>query len=100
MKRSGPARRQAAFAPDPQMESLAGGLAESPPDVALLRGVRCVEILINPLAGRGADSLFSTHPATHNRVEALLRLGVGRGARLVSEPAVRPSAGRVPGPWG
>ena len=30
--------------------------------------------IINPLAGRGADNLFSTHPATHNRIEALLRL--------------------------
>jgi heat shock protein HtpX len=30
--------------------------------------------IINPLSGRGADNLFSTHPATHNRVEALLRM--------------------------
>lgn len=60
--------------------------------------------IINPLAGKGADSLFSTHPATHNRVEALMRLGVGQGTRRaavpVSEPAIRSSAGRHPGPWG
>lgn len=61
--------------------------------------------IINPLAGRGADNLFSTHPATRNRVEALLRLGVGQGGRRaavpLSEPAVRPSgAGRKTGPWG
>jgi heat shock protein HtpX len=62
--------------------------------------------IINPLAGRGADNLFSTHPATHNRVEALMRLGVsvGQGTRRaavpVSEPVVRPGAGRNPGPWG
>jgi len=60
--------------------------------------------IINPLAGKGADNLFSTHPATHNRVEALMRLGVGQGTRRaavpMSEPAVRPSAGRNPGPWG
>ena len=30
--------------------------------------------IINPLAGHGADNLFSTHPATHNRVKALLAL--------------------------
>ena len=30
--------------------------------------------IINPLAGHGADNLFSTHPATHNRVKALLGL--------------------------
>jgi len=60
--------------------------------------------IINPLNGKGADNLFSTHPATHNRVEALLKLGVGQGTRRaavpVSEPAVRPVAGRDPGPWG
>ncbi len=27
--------------------------------------------IINPLAGQGADNLFSTHPATHNRIRAL-----------------------------
>jgi len=62
--------------------------------------------IINPLTGKGADNLFSTHPSTQNRVEALMRLGVGQGTRraavLVSEPAVRPpsGAGRDPGPWG
>src|SRR3990167_1999321 len=30
--------------------------------------------IINPLVGRGADNLFSTHPNTANRVEALLTL--------------------------
>jgi heat shock protein HtpX len=30
--------------------------------------------IINPLHGHGADNLFSTHPATHNRVAALLGL--------------------------
>jgi heat shock protein HtpX len=34
--------------------------------------------IINPLHGHGADNLFSTHPATHNRVKALLGLGAGR----------------------
>lgn len=59
--------------------------------------------IINPLAGKGADSLFSTHPSTQNRVEALMKLGVGQGTRRaavpMSQPAVRPS-GRSPGPWG
>jgi heat shock protein HtpX len=58
--------------------------------------------IINPLNGKGADSLFSTHPATHNRVEALLKLGVGRGtvARRAAPTLVPPSDGRSPGPWG
>ncbi|HLT76309.1 MAG TPA: zinc metalloprotease HtpX [Ferrovibrio sp.] len=38
--------------------------------------------IINPLHGRGADNLFSTHPSTENRVAALLELEAGmRGGR-------------------
>ena len=35
--------------------------------------------IINPLAGRGADNLFSTHPNTGNRVKALMALGATMG---------------------
>jgi heat shock protein HtpX len=60
--------------------------------------------IINPLAGKGADSLFSTHPATRNRVEALMRLGGRQGARRAAPVAasVVPQSGlsRDPGPWG
>lgn len=56
--------------------------------------------IINPLAGRGADNLFSTHPATHNRIEALMKLAIGQGVRQRLETAV-PTSGpsRRPGPW-
>ncbi|MEP1144284.1 MAG: zinc metalloprotease HtpX [Henriciella sp.] len=51
--------------------------------------------IMNPLAGRRGDSLFSTHPATQNRIEALKRLAAEMGV----EPAsVRPR--RAAGPWG
>ena len=33
--------------------------------------------IINPLSGQGADNLFSTHPATANRVAALMKMGGG-----------------------
>jgi heat shock protein HtpX len=56
--------------------------------------------IINPLAGRGADNLFSTHPATGNRVEALLALGVGQGTRRTTTTAVPVSGGKPAGPWG
>lgn len=56
--------------------------------------------IINPLAGRGADNLFSTHPATHNRVNALLALGVGQGVRgRQATTAVPVSGGKAAGPW-
>jgi heat shock protein HtpX len=65
--------------------------------------------IINPLAGQGrGDSLFSTHPATHNRVAALMDL-IGRdapGRRIVEgrrATAVPTTAtvepGRRGGPW-
>nr|WP_321359986.1 zinc metalloprotease HtpX [uncultured Hyphomonas sp.] len=53
--------------------------------------------IANPLNGRGADSLFSTHPATANRVEALRRLAADMG---VSAPQAAPAMRREAGPWG
>ena len=65
--------------------------------------------IINPLAGKGADSLFSTHPATGNRIRALMALGVSVGA---TPPRPRPAVSAAPettvpttpttprGPWG
>jgi len=57
--------------------------------------------IINPLSGHGADNLFSTHPATANRVAALRRLG-GRAwpprRRLAAGTAV-PVTRRSVGPW-
>jgi len=36
--------------------------------------------IINPLSGQGADSLFSTHPATQNRIAALYKMVDENGA--------------------
>ncbi|KQY62330.1 protease [Brevundimonas sp. Root1423] len=67
--------------------------------------------IINPLAGRGADNLFSTHPATGNRVKALMEMGtkIGRAPRRAAFADAAPGtattsvpvtpAGRS-GPWG
>ena len=56
--------------------------------------------IINPLSGARMDNLFSTHPATENRIAALVelarqmgRLG-GRGGRAAA-PSATPR-----GPWG
>lgn len=64
--------------------------------------------IINPLAGHGADNLFSTHPSTGNRVAALMKL-TGRGAPPAapivsgggrrSQTAVPVTKARAPGPW-
>ncbi|MDZ4370827.1 MAG: zinc metalloprotease HtpX [Phenylobacterium sp.] len=61
--------------------------------------------IINPLAGGGTDNLFSTHPATQNRVRALQEMA---GGALGQRPSVgAPRAGtavpvtraRRMGPW-
>jgi heat shock protein HtpX len=51
--------------------------------------------IINPLAGRGADNLFSTHPSTQNRVNALAQKFGGR-PEFTRAPEAAP---RQPGPW-
>jgi heat shock protein HtpX len=59
--------------------------------------------IINPLAGRGVDNLFSTHPATGNRVRALMDLAVTMGMRPEPRrPAIIsvPTSGQARGPWG
>jgi len=55
--------------------------------------------IINPLAGRKGDSLFSTHPSTANRVEALMTLSAASGPRRRAGTAV-PVTGARTGPWG
>ncbi len=51
--------------------------------------------IINPLTGRGADNLFSTHPNTGNRVKALMELAgrMGQGGRMAAYMAAAPSQG-------
>ncbi|HVY59522.1 MAG TPA: zinc metalloprotease HtpX [Xanthobacteraceae bacterium] len=58
--------------------------------------------IINPLSGERMDNLFSTHPATENRIAALERLaarmGQGGFGRSAFDPQAEMSAAR--GPWG
>ena len=51
--------------------------------------------IVNPLHAHAHDKLFSTHPATANRVRALRAMAPGQGSGGRS----RPAAGRG-GPWG
>ena len=58
--------------------------------------------IINPLSGQGADNLFSTHPATQNRVAELMKLA-GRAPTVRSAPPRSGTAVPVTpaerGPW-
>jgi len=51
----------------------------------------------NPLSGRGADNLFSTHPTTASRVAALRRMA---GDQISASTADATPARRAAGPWG
>jgi heat shock protein HtpX len=55
--------------------------------------------IINPLAGGGADNLFSTHPSTENRVRALLDMTARPRATAGRGTAVPLTATRRTGPW-
>jgi heat shock protein HtpX len=61
--------------------------------------------IINPLSGRGADNLFSTHPAAQNRINALIEqakaMGTQQGAPRSNQPWSKPARGTgQKGPWG
>ena len=56
--------------------------------------------IINPLSGQRMDNLFSTHPDTGNRIEALRRLADEMGTVApTAGPWGKPSRGPA-GPWG
>lgn len=66
--------------------------------------------IINPLSGHGVDNLFTTHPATENRIAALQQLAAQMGAQggtlsvnsRGNYPRRSPWGGRSAsrGPWG
>jgi heat shock protein HtpX len=51
--------------------------------------------IINPLSGRGADNLFSTHPNTRNRIAQLSEI-----ARRFGHPTMSAQDALNTGPWG
>ena len=88
------------------LAKIAGGVSHIPNETAEAKPATAHMFIINPLSGRGMDSLFSTHPDTGNRIAALMEqaraMGVGtsRGG-FMGGAAQNPFAGgREPGPWG
>ncbi len=65
-----------------------------PNDMAERNPAMAHMFIINPLSGRGADALFSTHPKTQNRIDALQAI-----AQEMSQQAM-PHAHPKTGPWG
>ncbi|MEO1137532.1 MAG: zinc metalloprotease HtpX [Pseudomonadota bacterium] len=79
------------------LAKISNGAAQIPNETAERHPETGQLMIINPLSGRGADNLFSTHPATQNRIDRLIQMG--GGGRATSFGSV-PSAGRRQGPWG
>jgi heat shock protein HtpX len=56
--------------------------------------------IINPLSGQRMDNLFSTHPATENRIAALEQLAAQMGRTGQSYRPAQQQAAPARGPWG
>jgi heat shock protein HtpX len=82
------------------LAKIAGGVAHIPNMDAERHPATAPLFIINPLSGHGMDNLFSTHPATENRIAALQALSQQMGT--ASRAAARPSSlGAATGsPWG
>jgi heat shock protein HtpX len=59
--------------------------------------------IVNPLTGERMDNLFSTHPATENRIAALHDMarsaGIGASERLAAPAPSASARAGGPGPW-
>lgn len=74
------------------LAKISNGAARIPNEVAERHPETGQLMIINPLSGRGPDNLFSTHPATQNRIDRLLA--------MAGRVAVSPFEARQRGPWG
>lgn len=78
------------------LEGIQSGTARVPNQQAENNPATAHMFIINPLHGRGVDSLFSTHPSTQERVRRL-RAMLGGGGFQSRQPAATPRrAGSVP----
>lgn len=88
------------------LAKIAGAVEHIPNETAERKPATAHMFIINPLSGRGMDSLFSTHPDTGNRIAALMEqarvMGVGTSGGFMGQTAQSPWSGgaRKPGPWG
>ncbi|HOP19717.1 MAG TPA: zinc metalloprotease HtpX [Amphiplicatus sp.] len=81
------------------LAKISNGAARIPNDIAERHPETGQLMIINPLSGHGADNLFSTHPATQNRIDRLMEMaGAGPNSSLGAEESLFEA--RQKGPWG
>jgi heat shock protein HtpX len=71
-----------------------------PNDVAERNPATAHLFIVNPLSGARMDNLFATHPATENRIAALVELSRQMGHGGASSPRSTPTRPASRGPWG
>ena len=84
------------------LAKLEAGAAHIPNPEAERHPATAHMFIINPLSGHGMDNLFSTHPATENRIAALQELAQAMGGAALG-PARPPGTfllGAATSPWG
>jgi heat shock protein HtpX len=88
------------------LAKISNGAAQIPNRDAEANPATAHLFIINPLHGQGADNLFSTHPATQNRIERLLQMEGGAQSFAAAEPVPTATVRRstIPnstrrGPW-
>jgi heat shock protein HtpX len=74
------------------LAKISNGAAQIPNHDAETNPATAHLFIINPLHGQGADNLFSTHPATQNRIERLLAMEGGGVAETVVSETYTPTA--------
>jgi heat shock protein HtpX len=84
------------------LAKISNGAAQIPNENAEANPATAHLFIINPLHGRGADSLFSTHPSTQERIDRLLAMEGAPAASPAPDAPVRRStipSTRARGPW-
>jgi heat shock protein HtpX len=81
------------------LEKIAGMAHQIPNETAEASPATAHLFIINPLSGERMDNLFSTHPATENRIAELSKISAAMGQGGRSAQSAVPGARRS-GPWG
>jgi heat shock protein HtpX len=71
-----------------------------PNDVAERNPATAHLFIVNPLSGARMDNLFATHPATENRIAALMELSREMGQGGIASARSAPPRSAPRGPWG
>ncbi|MCB1543743.1 MAG: zinc metalloprotease HtpX [Rhodoblastus sp.] len=79
------------------LSKISEGAAAIPDEAVEAKPAMAHLFIVNPLAGGPRDNLFSTHPDTQNRIDALVALAQEMGVGMAQpQPAAAPAGGWSP----